>query len=81
LTSALRPQKEATETLEEAAKEVAIATEKTLQNRSGNAAKKCEFSRVRGETQSDTEDNNTRAMRTLMKKRDRKAQKRGAETR
>jgi hypothetical protein len=31
LTSALRPQKEATETLEEAAKEVAIATKNTLQ--------------------------------------------------
>jgi hypothetical protein len=73
LTSALRPQKEATETLEEAAKEVAIATKNTLQ-------KICEFSRVRGDTKSDTE-NNTRAMRTLRKKRERKAQKRGAETR
>jgi hypothetical protein len=73
LTSALRPQKEATETLEEAAKEVAITTKK-------HAEKYCEFSRVRGDTKSDTE-NNTRAMRTLMKKRERKAQKRGAETR
>jgi ribonuclease D len=73
LTSALRPQKEATETLEEAAKEVAIATKNTLQ-------KNANF-RECAEKHRGTQKTNTRAIRTLMKKRDRKAQERGAETR
>jgi hypothetical protein len=73
LTSALRPQKEATETLEEAAKEVAIANKNTLQKTADfrECAEKHRGTHRRQQTRNAHAD----------EEEERKAQKRGAETR